>query len=176
MDWQAGSGYRSAPLPVPVTGKVGFTLLAPGATAIRFTNTLPESRHLTNQILLNGSGVAAGDVDGDGWCDLYFCRLDGPNVLYRNLGNWKFQDVTVAAGVACPALDATGAVFADIDGDGDLDLIVNSLGGGTHILINDGQGRFTEQTNTPPLNYQRAGSSLALADIDGDGDLDLYVA
>src|SRR5260370_30303102 len=127
-------------------------------------------------MLLNGSGVAAGDVDGDGLCDLYFCGLDGPNVLYRNLGNWKFQDVTAAAGLACPDLDATGAVFADIDGDGDLDLIVNSLGGGTHSFINDGQGHFTRQTNTPPLNYGKAGTSLALADIDGDGDLDLYVA
>src|SRR5260370_15021280 len=127
-------------------------------------------------MLLNGWGVAAGDVDGDGLCDLYFCGLDGPNALYRKLGNWKFQDVTAAAGVACPELDATGAVFADIDGDGDLDLIVNSLGGGTHIFINDGHGYFTRQTNTPPLNYGKAGASLALADIDGDGDLDLYVA
>src|SRR6266542_454448 len=143
MDWQAGSGYRSAPLPVPVTGKVGFTLLAPGATAIRFTNTLPESRHLTNQILLNGSGVAAGDVDGDGWCDLYFCSIDGPNKLYRNRGNWRFEDITEEAGVACAGLSSTGAAFADLDGDGDLDLIVNSVGNGTRVFFNDGRGRFT---------------------------------
>ncbi len=176
MNWQTGPGYRWRPLQVPGAGKTGFTLLPPSSTGILVTNSLAAERYLTNSMLLNGSGVAAGDVDGDGLCDLYFCRLDGPNVLCRNLGGWKFEDVTAAAGVACPALDATGAVFADIDGDGDLDLIVNSLAGGTHVFVNDGQGHFTPQTNTPPLNYQRGGTSLALADIDGDGDLDLYVA
>ncbi len=175
LDWQTAPGYRWSELPVPAAGKTGFTLLPPQTTGISFSNHLSPERYLTNSILLNGSGVAAGDVDGDGLCDLYFCGLDGLNVLYRNLGNWRFQDVTAAAGVACPELDATGAVFADIDGDGDLDLIVNSLGGGTHIFINDGHGYFTRQTNTPPLNYGKAGASLALADIDGDGDLDLYV-
>src|SRR5205823_2194347 len=176
LDWQTGPGYRWRQMPVPASGKVGFTLLPPTSTGIRFTNHISPERYLTNSVLLNGSGVAAGDVDGDGLCDLYFCGLEGPNALYHNLGNWNFEDVTVAAGVDCPALDATGAVFADIDGDGDLDLIVNSLGQGTHVFINDGQGRFTGQTNAPPLNDRRAGTSLALADIDGDGDLDLYVA
>ena len=176
LDWQTAPGYRWRELPVPAAGKTGFTLLPPQSTGILFTNYLSPERYLTNSMLLNGSGVAAGDVDGDGLCDLYFCGLDGPNALYRNLGNWKFQDVTAVAGVACPELDATGAVFADIDGDGDLDLIINSLGGGTHIFINDGQGHFTRQSNTPPLNYGKGGTSLALADIDGDGDLDLYVA
>ena len=94
-------------------------------------------------------------------------------MLYRNLGNWKFQDITAPAAVVCPTLDATGAVFADIDGDGDLDLIINSVGGGTVIFSNDGQGHFSERTR---LNVSKAGMSLALADIDGDGALDLYIA
>src|SRR5712691_4860626 len=161
LNWQSGPGYRWRELPVPAAGKTGFTLLPPQSTGILFTNYLSPERYLTNSMLLNGSGVAAGDVDGDGLCDLYFCGLDGPNALYRNLGNWKFQDVTAVAGVACPELDATGAVFADIDGDGDLDLIINSLGGGTLIFINDGQGHFTRQSNTPPLNYGKGGTSLA---------------
>jgi len=175
-DWKQGPGYRFAELSLPMTGQTGFRALAPEITGIFFTNSLGQERHLTNQILLNGSGVACGDVDGDGRCDLYFCSLDGPNRLYRNLGNWKFQDITESAGVACPELDATGAVLADLDGDGDLDLIVNSYGGGVHIFLNDGHAHFTEVTNAPALNPSRAGTSMALADVDGDGTLDLYVA
>jgi hypothetical protein len=151
---------------------VGFTLLDSSKTGIGFTNLLSQARFTTNQIYLNGSGVAAGDVDGDGWCDLYFCGLDGPNVLYRNLGNWRFEDITQAAGVACPDLDATGAALVDIDGDGDLDLIVNSVGGGTHVFLNDGKGHFTRSA---VLNSNRCGTSLALADFTGTGALDLYV-
>src|SRR3954451_11377573 len=107
------TALAQTPLKVDSSGKPGFTLLSPAITGITFTNRLAQERHLTNQILLNGSGVAAGDVDGDGRCDLYFCGLDGPNKLYRNLGKWKFQDITETAGVACADLDATGAVLAD---------------------------------------------------------------
>src|SRR5439155_8396731 len=175
-EWQDGSGFRSAPLVVPSRGQPGFVPLPSAATGILFTNRLAVERYLTNQIYLNGSGVAAGDVDGDGLVDLYFCGLDNDNVLYRNLGHWKFEDITAKAGVACPGLDATGATFADIDGDGDLDLIINSVGGGTHVFFNDGKGHFTESSKTGVLNAQRAGMSLAMADIDGDGALDLYIA
>ncbi|HXT39112.1 MAG TPA: hypothetical protein VN887_03725, partial [Candidatus Angelobacter sp.] len=80
-DWQVGVGYRYAQLPVHQTSRVGFTLQPLETTGIAFTNSLSEQRHLTNQILLNGSGVAAGDVDGDGRCDLFFCHLGGPSAL-----------------------------------------------------------------------------------------------
>ena len=101
LDWQQQPGYRRATLSIAADGKDGFTETDAAAAGIAFTNRLGEERALTNQIFLNGSGVAAGDVDGDGLCDLYFCGLDAPNALYRNLGNWHFADMTVAAGVAC---------------------------------------------------------------------------
>src|SRR3954469_2974837 len=172
-DWEQGKGFRSRALTLPSSGKTGFTLLPPSATGIIFTNQLSLPRQLRSSVLLDGAGVAAGDVDGDGLCDLYFCGLDGPNVLYRNLGNWKFQDIAAEAGVAMPNIDPTGAAFADIDGDGDLDLLVNTTGAGTHVFINDGKGHF-QLAGT--LNPGRGGTSLALADVDGDGFLDLYVA
>src|SRR5213082_2984096 len=99
LDWTPQNNFRVAQLPVPATGKTGFTLLPANLTGITFTNLLPIERHLTNQILLNGSGVAAGDVDGDGWCDLFFAGFAGNSHLFRNLGNWRFEDVTVASGI-----------------------------------------------------------------------------
>ncbi len=172
--WVKGDGFRKAKLTIPSGGNPGFTRLPASATGINSTNVLSDLDAAHNQILMNGSGVAAGDIDGDDLCDLYFCRISGNNVLYRNLGNHRFEDVTEKAGVACAGLHSTGATFVDIDGDGDLDLLVNSVGGGTHLFINDGRGRFSESPVT--LNPGRGGMSMALADIDGDGDLDLYVA
>ena len=162
---------------MPTTGTTGFTLLPPEITGISFTNFISDQRAVTNQNLLNGSGVALGDVDGDGLCDVYLCRLDGrENKLYRNLGNWKFQDVTEPAGVGCGNQNSTGATFADIDGDGALDLLVNSMGGGTRVFLNDGKGHFKEVTAQAGVLAGTAAMSMALADVDGDGDLDLYVA
>lgn len=174
--WHSASGCRWAALAVPAGGKVGFSELGAQQTGIRFTNWLAAERYLTNQILLNGSGVAAGDVDEDGWCDLFFCGIDRPSALYRNLGDWKFVDVTEAAGVACAGQASTGAVFADVDGDGHLDLLVNGVGTGTRLFLNDGKGHFHEATDEWGLRSRTGSMSMALADTDGDGFLDLYVA
>ena len=65
LDWQAAEGYRRAALAIPPRGKTGFTDMRGAQTGIQFSNVLSEARALTNQIYLNGSGVAAGDVDGD---------------------------------------------------------------------------------------------------------------
>jgi hypothetical protein len=174
LKWHEEAGFRWAELPAPPAGAPGFTLLEPALTGLDFTNHLAEETSAFNRILENGSGVALGDVDGDGWCDVYFCRLDGDNVLYRNLGGWRFTNVTERAGLACPGQYSTGAVFADVEGDGDLDLLVNSIGGGTRGFLNDGRGQFVEVTGSRLV--RRFGSmSMALADMDNDGDLDLYV-
>ncbi|MCL4176438.1 MAG: VCBS repeat-containing protein [Verrucomicrobia bacterium] len=163
-------------LEVAPSARPGFTRMTPAQTGIAFTNLLAESRYLTNQIYLNGSGLALGDVDGDGRCDLYFCGLDGSNALYRNLGGWRFTNITASAGVACEGQASTGAVLVDIDGDHDLDLLVNGVGVGTRLFLGDGKGRFHEATESSGLLRRGGSTSLALADIDGDGDLDLYVA
>jgi enediyne biosynthesis protein E4 len=175
LEWEKGDGFRRARLPVPVEGKTGFEKLEATQLGVRFTNTVSRSRAVLNRNLLNGSGVALGDFDGDGWCDIYFCGIDSDNVLYRNLGNWTFEDVTEAAGVACAGQDSTGAVFADVNGDGHLDLLVSSLGRGVRLFLGDGQGGFTEATDESGLRSNASGMTMALADVDGDGRLDLYV-
>ncbi len=173
--WHQESGFRYAELPVPTRGRAGFTLLNPSDLGINFTNLLGPARDQQNQNLMNGSGVALGDVDGDGRCDIFFCNLEGPNKLYRNLGNWKFEDITAQAGLACVGQLACGATFADVDGNGTLDLVITFNGGGARLYLNDGRGHFHEDLGAG-LRARTGSTSLALADLDGDGSLDLYVA
>ena len=175
LNWKSENGFRRAELTIPQNGKTGFTLLPSNTTGVTFTNHLSNESTARNRILDSGSGVALGDVDGDGFCDLYFCRLEGDNVLYRNLGDWRFEDITQSAGVACPSEFSTGALFADVNGDAKLDLLVNSVGGGTRLFLNDGAARFREIPDSG-LARQFGAMSMAMADIDGDGDLELYVA
>lgn len=146
-----------------------FTRIPSTQSQIRFVNNVAESQHIRNQVLLNGSGLAAGDVNGDDLTDLYYCGLLSDDTLYLNQGDFRFEPIRSPSG----GLQSTGAALADIDGDSDLDLIVNTLNQGTHLFLNDGQGAFTKTADT--LNPDAAGMSLSLADINGDSFLDLYI-
>src|SRR3954451_1070032 len=121
-------------------------------------------------------GGSVGDFDGDGLDDMYVSQPEGlPNRLFRNRGNGTFEDVTEAAGVAI--LDRTSeSLFADIDNDGDQDLILLTRTGPL-LFLNDGRGRFTRVADafhfTRPL--QGSLTSAAMADYDRDGFLDLYL-
>ncbi|MDA1274344.1 MAG: VCBS repeat-containing protein [Verrucomicrobia bacterium] len=175
LQWETNAGARSAPLIFDETGQPGFTPLSALRTGIDFANYLSDEKASENQIRLNGSGVALGDIDGDGWCDIYLCRLEGGNVLYRNLGDWKFESIDITSGAGCADQFSTGAAFSDVDGDGDLDLLVTGIGVGTRLFLNNGGGTFEESRGAGLIGKLGAGS-MALADIDQDGDLDLYVA
>lgn len=171
------SGHHIRPLKVESSREEGFRLRPPSETGVAFTNRLSVDRSLTNHVLLNGSGVALGDVDGDGRCDVFLAGLGGGSALFRNLGDWRFIEATSAlfgSATAFEGMEATGAVLADLDGDGDVDLLLNSIGGGTRCWRNDGTGHFKEVTAEVGLVGRSGASSMALADVDGDGDLDLY--
>lgn len=176
-EWEMHPGYRMRVLPVAPGGHTGFSVIAPEKSGVWFTNYLAAEVLATNSSLIAGAGVALGDIDGDGLCDIYLCSLSGRNALYHNLGNWRFEEIAEQAGVVCAGQVSRGAVFADVNGDGALDLLVTSDGGPTRCFLNDGKGRFREATAEAGLNTARAHStSMALADVDGDGTLDLYVA
>src|SRR6266581_5212834 len=173
--WHQESGFRWAELSVPREGKTGFSLLSPEQTGITFANTLDTYTGEANRVLFNGSGVAVGDYDNDGLPDLYFCSLNGRNALYRNLGGWRFADVTEQAGLKRDRRYYRGAVFADVNGDGWLDLLICVLGGGVECYLNNGHGRFTDATAAARTASGFGSATLALADVDGNGTLDLYV-
>ncbi|XOV70923.1 MAG: VCBS repeat-containing protein [Verrucomicrobiota bacterium] len=166
--------FTTVPLDVEKTTATGFKRLDAGETGIDFKNLLAGDAFLTDAVAHNGSGLALGDVDGDRLVDIYFCGLQSPNKLFKNLGNWKFQEQEIGT-AACSDQRSTGAALVDLDGDADLDLLVNGIATGTRLFLNDGAGRFTESKENG-LSQTSSATSMALADIDMDGDLDLYVA
>lgn len=139
------------------------------------TNAISREELARNSNLMSGSGVALGDYDGDGLCDIYLCTLQQGNRLYRNLGRWRFQDVTESAGAACAGRISRGALFADLDGDGHLDLVVSVWGGPSVCLFNNGRGGFREAPLPPGLVSNPGSTSMAVGDVDGDGSPDLYL-
>ena len=110
--WHQESGYRWREAIVP-KGAAGFTRMESGKTGIQFQNFASDSVLLKNRILGQGAGVSLGDVDGDGLADIFLAKTEGCSALYRNLGNWRFEDITKRAGVGACDRHATGAAFAD---------------------------------------------------------------
>ena len=98
-----------------------------------------------------------------------------PIALYLNRGDWRFEEVTEAAGVGVPDQYSTGTVLVDIEGDGDLDALVTALDAPPNLLLNDGTGTFTIDQEFAAGHSAYGSTSMALADIDGDSDLDLYI-
>ena len=131
------------------------------------------------------AGLVTFDYDGDGLIDIYFpngaplpgAKSDPPprHALYRNLGNWRFRDVTEEAGVACTGY-GLGATVADCNDDGWPDLYVSNYGPKV-LYRNNGNGTFTDITGQAGVaDGNKVGAGACFLDIDGDGWLDLYVA
>ncbi|MEE9168844.1 MAG: VCBS repeat-containing protein, partial [bacterium] len=119
-------------------------------------------------------GVAFGDFNNDGYVDIYVCRYQANNILFNNLGNSTFSDVTNEAGLA--GIEDSGmAVWSDFDNDGNRDLYIVRFES-DYLFRNNGDGSFTELSNSAGIIHNRKGVAAAVADVDNDGFLDIYVA
>ena len=172
--WHDEAGYRWRAL--AVTGSApGFTSMSASSTGVQFQNEAGEKILLGNRMLGQGAGVSLGDVDGDGRPDLFLARTDGCSALYHNDGNWKFTEITKRAGVGMCNRRATGSAFADVDGDGDLDLIVLSTTGANALFINDGTGRFVERRDAGMDSVGHGATTVTMADVNGSGKLAMFI-
>jgi hypothetical protein len=175
LKWESFSGGRVAELASAGNRKPGFELIEGDHLGIDFITELADPIFRLNHNLANGAGVALGDVNADGFCDVFLASLTGTCRLYLNQGNWKFVDYTANSGIRLTKALATGAMLEDLDGDSDLDLLVNLNGTGTRLWLNDGKGTFRHAT--PKSFLSRTGpNSMALGDLNGDNLLDLFVA
>jgi len=172
------------------SGQPLFTLVPSSRTGITFSNEPPENavrNGFTYEYYYTGAGVAAGDLDGDDLPDLYFTANAGPNRLYLNRGDLRFEDVTDRAGVAgLQGGWATGVTLTDVNGDGRLDIHVSQSGPfgdddlrRNRLYINqgvrDGVPHFTEESAAWGLDDAGLSTQAAFFDYDGDGDLDMYL-
>lgn len=173
---------QDLPAVAPLAGPL-FRRLGTDDTGISHQNYLPPERQI--EYLTMGAGLAAGDYNNDGLVDLYLVSESGPNKLYRNLGAWQFDDVTMEAGVDVQRdvvagrwneRFTSGAVFADTDNDGDLDLYVTALAGAATLFQNNGDGTFADITEQAGVGHVGASTTATFGDYDRDGDLDIYVA
>jgi enediyne biosynthesis protein E4 len=164
--------------------KKQFEMVLSSESGIDFVNKVVENGDaniLDYPYFYNGGGVSSGDINNDGLTDLYFTSNQGPNKLYLNKGNMKFEDITKSAGVEGHSDWKTGAVMADVNGDGFLDIYVMAVvgvcgfEGGNELFINQGDGTFKEEARKYGLDFATYSGSAAFFDYDKDGDLDMYL-
>jgi len=150
-------------------------------TGIKFVNEVIDGKK-ENSFLFrnfyNGGGVAIGDINNDGLPDVFLTSNMGNNKLFLNKGNFKFEDISKSAGIIEDDKWNTGVVFADVNGDGWLDIYVCSSGHmptgnrKNKLYINNHNNTFTESAAKYGLDISAYTTQVSFFDYDGDGDLD----
>lgn len=165
-------------------GSTLFAQLAPEATGVHAENRYDDPRmkgelYWEFETSSIGTGVAIGDYDNDGRPDIFVTSKTETCRLFRNLGGWKFEDVTERAGVGdtgdAAAVWKQGAAFADINNDGWLDLYVCRFNAPNLLYVNQGDGTFREEAGARGLDIVDSSVMAAFADYDRDGWPDVYL-
>jgi hypothetical protein len=164
-----------------------FTLMPASVTHADFVNKLDYDKQLKNKFnvftyrnFYNGGGVALGDVNNDGLLDIFMTSNMGTNKLYLNKGNFEFEDISQKAGIEGKGW-SSGVSFADVNGDGWLDIYVcksgNAIGDESRneLYINNGDLTFTEKAKEYGLNEAGNSTQGVFFDYDKDGDLDMFL-
>ncbi len=161
-----------------------FTELPPDSTGVDFANRLEFDQDFniyTYRNFYNGGGVGLGDVNNDGLVDVYMISNQGKNKLYLNKGNFKFEDITDKAGVGGTRAWSTGVSFADVNGDGFVDIYVCNSGDvegddkENELFINNGDLTFSERAQEYGVDDRGFTTHAVFFDYDRDSDLDLYI-
>ncbi len=153
-------------------------------SGINFQNNVEDGK-LENSFLFrnfyNGGGVAIADINNDGLPDVFLTSNSGANKLYLNKGNLQFEDISSKAGILPDDKWSTGVTFADVNGDGWLDIYVCSSGHmGTNnrrnkLYINNHNLTFTESAASYGLDISAYSTQVSFFDYDLDGDLDCFM-
>ena len=170
------------------SGKELFTLMPSSVTNAEFINHLDYDVQLktkfniyTYRNFYNGGGVALGDINNDGLIDIFMTSNMGTNVLYLNKGDFRFEDISDKAGIGGKGKWATGASFADVNGDGWIDIYVCNSGNlegddrRNELFINNGDLTFSEKAKEYGLDDTGYSTHGVFFDYDKDGDLDMYL-
>ncbi len=165
-----------SPASLPDAYRISFNTDRVAPSPVTFVDVAPS---LGVDALTRGRGSAWSDYDGDGDRDLFTVGIQDPHRLYRNNGDGTFTDVTTEAGLLDPR-GGWASLFFDYDGDGDRDLFVTRDGWRgpepNSLYRNNGDGTFTDVAHRAGLGGNHNSFTATLADIDRDGDIDLYVA
>jgi Flp pilus assembly protein TadD len=180
VEWTSASHVTSRARGPIFTEVTEAALGADGALARQLHSGLDVWMAALDSVLTRDSnghhGVSVGDADGDGLDDLYVAQPAGlPNRLLRARGDSTYEDVTERSGIG--VLDDTAqSLFADVDNDGDQDLVL-ATGTRPLLFLNDGTGRFSNVPDAFSFQQPLQGvlTSIAMADYDRDGFLDLYL-
>src|SRR6056297_461529 len=158
-----------------------------GITFVNIVEEKPGNNILESEFFFNGGGVAVGDLDQNGFPDLYFTANQGANALYMNRGNYRFENISREAGVEDTGGWTAGSAFADVNADGLLDIYVCKAGKvpvderRNKLFINNGFAEgsrfptFTEKAATYGLDDPGYCTQPVFFDYNMDGLLDLFI-